>query len=276
MNWPLNPTREAAIQASHAAHSAVTNAEQEVDRAQGSGQGGDPMTETTKTTEYTADVMCTRGTDVLLIVRGDAPYEGQLALPGGFINSGETFKSAAARELQEETGVVVDPDALVLVGVYDRPDRDPRGRVVTVAYRVDLPSDTNVVATAGDDAAAVQWVPLDALLTTDADSLAFDHGEILYAAWRQQLAAGYARQVEIETSGGRCPAAHPSDPSDCAGPVAVTVVNSSGTAGLDGCEHHAARMLASLPGARVYALPDASEGAAGRTFKAASGMPPYA
>lgn len=76
------------------------------------------------------------------------------------------------------------------------------------------------------------------------------------------------------TETGRCPAAHPTDPDACKGPVAVTVVDKSG-AGMDGCEHHAARMLASMAGARVYALPDAPEGAAIRTFKAAGDLPPY-
>ncbi|WP_327290117.1 hypothetical protein [Streptomyces sp. NBC_01198] len=77
------------------------------------------------------------------------------------------------------------------------------------------------------------------------------------------------------TDTGRCPAAHPSDPSACDGPLAVTIVDAFG-AGADGCEHHAARMLASLNGARVYALPNAAEGAAIRTFKAAAALPPYA
>ncbi|MDJ1138577.1 hypothetical protein [Streptomyces iconiensis] len=78
-----------------------------------------------------------------------------------------------------------------------------------------------------------------------------------------------------ETDSGRCPAAHPQDPSGCWGPVAVTVVDSSGD-GAKGCEHHAARMLASLNEARVHPLPDAPNGAALRTFKAAGALPPYA
>jgi 8-oxo-dGTP diphosphatase len=137
-------------------------------------------TETWETISYTADVVCIRGTDVLLIMRGDAPYKGRLALPGGGVDRGETSRAAAARELLEETGVVVDPDALVLVGVYDRPDRDPRGRVVTAAYVVTVPDGT--AARAGDDAAAVRWVPLAA-----PGDLAFDHSEIVHAARRQPL-----------------------------------------------------------------------------------------
>ncbi|MGY0065200.1 NUDIX domain-containing protein (plasmid) [Streptomyces sp. LZ34] len=152
-------------------------------------------TEDWETISYTVDIVCIRGADVLLIVRGDAPYEGKLALPGGGVNRGEFGRVAAAREFLEEAGVVVDPDALVLVGVYDQPDRDPRGRVVTAAYRVDLPSDATVVAKEGDDAAAVQWVPLDTVLTDLADDLAFDHHAILADAWRQRQVAAELEQL---------------------------------------------------------------------------------
>ncbi|WP_432140076.1 MULTISPECIES: hypothetical protein [unclassified Streptomyces] len=73
----------------------------------------------------------------------------------------------------------------------------------------------------------------------------------------------------------RCPAAHPDDPTPCVGPAVVTVLDRQ-NAGADGCEHHAARLLASLEGGRVYALPDAPEGAAIRVFKAADGTRPFA
>ncbi|MGW2067192.1 hypothetical protein [Streptomyces sp. NPDC001635] len=72
----------------------------------------------------------------------------------------------------------------------------------------------------------------------------------------------------------RCPAAHPDDPTPCIGPVAVTVLDAF-NAGADGCEHHAARLLASLDGGRVYTLPDAPTGAAIRTFTAADGIRPF-
>ncbi|MFF2787605.1 NUDIX domain-containing protein [Streptomyces sp. NPDC058049] len=226
------------------------------------------MSETFETIRYTADVVVIRGDEVLVIERGWPPHQGMLALPGGHVDAGETSLAAAGRELLEETGVRVDVDALTLVGVYDGVGRDPRGRYVSVAYAVAVPAGT--VARAGDDAAAVRWVPL-----ADPGELAFDHARIVADAWRQQLATVYARQVEVETSGGRCPAAHPSDLSGCAGPVAVTVVDRSG-AGADGCELHAARMLASLTGARVYGLPDAPAGAAIRTHTAAAKLPPFA
>ncbi len=72
----------------------------------------------------------------------------------------------------------------------------------------------------------------------------------------------------------RCPAAHPEDPTPCGGPVAVTVLDAF-NAGADGCEHHGARLLASLAGGRVYALPDAPSGAATRVSKAAAGIRPF-
>ncbi|MFC8013200.1 hypothetical protein [Streptomyces cinereoruber] len=73
----------------------------------------------------------------------------------------------------------------------------------------------------------------------------------------------------------RCPAAHPEDPTPCDGPPVVTVLDSS-NGGADGCEHHGARLLASLDGGRVYGLPEAPEGAAIRVFKAADQTRPFA
>jgi hypothetical protein len=72
----------------------------------------------------------------------------------------------------------------------------------------------------------------------------------------------------------RCPAAHPDDPTPCGGPVVVTVLDAQ-NAGADGCEHHAARLLASLKGGRVYGLPDAPEGAAIRVWTSAQDLPPF-
>jgi len=224
---------------------------------------------------YTADVVAvTPDGRVLLIQRGWDPFEGAWALPGGHVDAGETALDAAVRELAEETGVRVAGTDLTLVGVFDRPGRDPRGRYVTVAYTVTVPAGTT--ARAGDDAVDVLWVPLGAPAEgLPADSaLAFDHAEILTAAHRVRLAAGYARQVQEETSGDRCPAAHPSDPSPCSGPIAVTVADSKG-AGVDGCEHHAARMIASLREATVHAIPGADPESPTRTAEAASSLRPY-
>jgi hypothetical protein len=73
----------------------------------------------------------------------------------------------------------------------------------------------------------------------------------------------------------RCPAAHFEDPTPCDGPPVVTVLDAQG-GGADGCEHHGARLLASLEGGRVYGLPEAPEGAAIRVFKAADATRPFA
>lgn len=122
---------------------------------------------------YTADVVAIRpDSQVLLIERGWPPYEGKWALPGGHVDAGETSRAAAARELLEEADVRVDPDQLRQLGVWDAPDRDPRGRYVTVAYLALVADDTPIAA--GDDARAARWWPLDHL-----PPLAFDHAAIL-------------------------------------------------------------------------------------------------
>jgi 8-oxo-dGTP diphosphatase len=107
---------------------------------------------------------------VLLIERGVQPYQGQLALPGGFVLPDEDLDDAAARELGEETNIA--GLHLEQVRTYGTPQRDPRGRVASVAYLAiapDLP-----VPVAGTDAAAARWVPVN-----DAPQLAFDHNTIL-------------------------------------------------------------------------------------------------
>lgn len=131
---------------------------------------------TAEAIRYTADVVVTT-TDgyVLLVKRRYTPFKGEWALPGGRVDRGETSRAAAARELAEETGVYAAPEELTRVDVFDRPDRDPRGRYVTVAYRLTVIPGTTVEA--GDDAADAQWWPL-----SDLPPLAFDHVDILSAA----------------------------------------------------------------------------------------------
>lgn len=111
---------------------------------------------------------------VLLIQRGNEPYKGYWAFPGGFLNMDETVARCAERELEEETGIVLT--GMQLAGVYSDVERDPRGRVITAAYTAmtSMPE-----ATAADDAAAAQWWPLNAL-----PLLAFDHDKILTDAKR--------------------------------------------------------------------------------------------
>lgn len=124
----------------------------------------------------TADCVVVRHrAEVLLVKRGNEPYKGCWALPGGFMEMDETIEHCAVRELQEETGICVTEDKIRLIGVYSAPRRDPRGRTVTAAYRIDV--DTSTEATAGDDAAEVRWWPINEL-----PPLAFDHSEIITAA----------------------------------------------------------------------------------------------
>jgi len=80
--------------------------------------------------------------------------------------------------------------------------------------------------------------------------------------------------LHTTVAASRCPAAHPEDPTGCNGPAVVTVLD-AGNAGANGCEHHAARLLASLDGGRVYGLPHAEPGTAIRVFKAAAGIRPF-
>ncbi|MER6916097.1 NUDIX hydrolase [Streptomyces sp. NPDC000594] len=134
-------------------------------------------TEMLQTIRYTADVVAlTPEGNVLLIERGWPPCEGTWALPGGHVDPGETSRAAAARELAEETGVDVTADALRPIGVWDTPDRDPRGRYITAAYAAAVPADTTL--SAGDDARTARWWPLDDL----PERLSFDHADILRAA----------------------------------------------------------------------------------------------
>ena len=110
---------------------------------------------------------------VLLVERGEAPYEGARALPGGFVRASEDLEDAAHRELSEETGLRVGH--LEQLATYGAPRRDPRMRVVSVAYLALVP-EPSASPTAGTDAATAAWVPLAPF---DLDALAFDHATIL-------------------------------------------------------------------------------------------------
>ncbi|MEV5961658.1 NUDIX domain-containing protein [Kribbella sp. NPDC051952] len=116
------------------------------------------------------------GLHVLLISRGIPPYQGRWALPGGFVRPDEDLESTARRELAEETGLSSERIHLEQVATYGAPERDPRGRVVSVAYLALVPDLPAPVA--GSDAASASWVEAMELLA-DPDRLAFDHHQIL-------------------------------------------------------------------------------------------------
>ena len=127
----------------------------------------------------TADcIVITKEADpaVLLIERGDNPFKGGWAFPGGFMNMDETTEQCAIRELEEETGLRVSN--VQQIGAYSKIDRDPRGRTITVAYLaiVDKPIDVS----GQDDAAKADWWPLFNL-----PHLAFDHYDIMQDAIRK-------------------------------------------------------------------------------------------
>ncbi len=122
----------------------------------------------------TADAAILRRGQVVLVRRRNPPFQGRFALPGGFLEPGETVEQAARREAREETSLRI---ALTgLVGAYSEPGRDPRGPVVTVAFRA------RPVAgklRGGDDAAEARWFPAER-----PPPLAFDHAKILRDALR--------------------------------------------------------------------------------------------
>ena len=114
---------------------------------------------------------------VLLIRRKNHPHRGYWAFPGGFVDIDETLEDAARRELEEETGV--RNVTLQQLHTFGDPRRDPRGRVISVAYLA-LVGHSDSEPRAGDDAAEVSWWPAH-----DPPPLAFDHDRILDRAWRR-------------------------------------------------------------------------------------------
>lgn len=107
---------------------------------------------------------------VLLIERGREPYKGKWALPGGFIEMDESLEIACQRELLEETGIRVGD--LKQFKAFGAIGRDPRHRTISVIFYAF--TENELVASAGDDAAKVQWFPI-----TQLPELAFDHQQIL-------------------------------------------------------------------------------------------------
>jgi 8-oxo-dGTP diphosphatase len=126
-----------------------------------------------ETPKLMVDVVIPSEDGVVLIRRGSEPFEGQWALPGGFVEVGETVEQAAAREAEEETGLAVE--IARLLGVYSEPDRDPRGHNVSVAFLARVLSGQMQAAT---DASEVESFDPDTV------ELAFDHAKIIADALR--------------------------------------------------------------------------------------------
>ena len=107
--------------------------------------------------------------NVLLIKRGNEPFKGLWALPGGFLNPDETAEEGALRELREETGV--EAAEVEQLHTFSDPKRDPRDRVISIAYMAIVKMQE---VKGGDDASDARWFPIDNL-----PELAFDHDQIL-------------------------------------------------------------------------------------------------
>ena len=125
-----------------------------------------------KNPALTVDAVIVKDGKILLIKRKNEPFQGQYALPGGFVEYGETVEAALRREVLEETGLVVD--VCSLVGIYSDPHRDPRGHVVSAAFAAVIVS--GVLASGSDATEANFWE------ITNLPPLAFDHAQIVHDA----------------------------------------------------------------------------------------------
>lgn len=108
---------------------------------------------------------------ILLIERGIEPFKGNWALPGGFVNMDELLETACIRELNEETGLVIEK--MQQFRTYDKVERDPRHRTISVVHYAVL--ETNQEIKAGDDAKKTAW-----FVIAELPNLAFDHAEIIH------------------------------------------------------------------------------------------------
>lgn len=138
----------------------------------------------------TADVVLFAGhpedLSVLLIRRGRPPFQGQWALPGGFVDEGERVVDAARRELLEETGIAWDEN-LLQVGAFGDPGRDPRGWTASVVWAAYVGHEP-LAASGSDDAEAAEWFSVG-----DTPPLAFDHDDVLEEALARIRESGVAR-----------------------------------------------------------------------------------
>lgn len=124
-------------------------------------------------------ILDSSGEHVVLIKRLNEPFKDKLAFPGGFLEDEENFKDAAIREAYEEIGVPLKSSSLIELGIYAEPNRDPRGRVVTLSYLVIV--DELFDLSAGDDAKEAKWYLVNELIHKK-DDFAFDHFKMLIDA----------------------------------------------------------------------------------------------
>jgi 8-oxo-dGTP diphosphatase len=124
----------------------------------------------------TVDTVITQNNSVVLIMRKNPPFKGSWALPGGFVEYGETVEMAAIRETKEETGLDIGLDGIV--GVYSDPNRDPRGHIISICF---LGHKIGGELVADTDAADIQCIGIDEISETE---LAFDHHKILADAFK--------------------------------------------------------------------------------------------
>ncbi len=130
----------------------------------------------------TVDIICIKPApkpqQIALILRGNPPFAGQWALPGGFIEADEDLEDAARRELWEETHLA--PAFLKQFHCFGLPGRDPRGRTISIAFLAFI--DKEQTGQAGDDAVSFAWFPLCSL-----PPLAFDHNQIIATALESEF-----------------------------------------------------------------------------------------
>jgi 8-oxo-dGTP diphosphatase len=124
----------------------------------------------------TVDGILFKDSKILLVKRKNPPYQGMWALPGGFVEYGETTEHAVVREIEEETGLHCD--ILDLLEVYSDPSRDPRGHTISIVYFMKYQKGKVL---GGDDASEAAFHPLESL-----PKLSFDHDKIIKDAIRRK------------------------------------------------------------------------------------------
>lgn len=127
----------------------------------------------------TVDVIIEKAGKIVLVKRKNEPFKGMLALPGGFVEYGETVEQAAMRETLEETGLKVELKEIL--GVYSDPKRDPTKHTLAAVF---IAKEVGGKLEADDDAEEVEWFDLNEI---DFDILAFDHGKMIkdYIKWKK-------------------------------------------------------------------------------------------